>query len=84
MELGARNRHVIDPHQLPRSPLDEPTLINGGDGLSKAVGNRLRKETLTGGTDRPVSMTGEPHPPMESSRLRLELFSIGFVSRISF
>ena len=24
VDLGARNRHVMDPHQLPRSPLDEP------------------------------------------------------------
>ena len=47
---GARNRHIIDLRQLPRSSLDEPTLINGEDGLSKAVGNRRRKETLTGGT----------------------------------
>ena len=34
VEQGARNRHIIDPRQLPRSPLDEPTYdrlkINGG------------------------------------------------------
>ena len=44
----------------PRSPLDEPTLINSGDGLSKAVGNQRRKETLTGGTHRPASLQVGP------------------------
>jgi hypothetical protein len=33
-----------------------PTLSNGVDGLSKAVGNRRRKEFLTGGPHRPAGL----------------------------
>jgi hypothetical protein len=39
---------------------------------------------MTGGAGRPVSVIGGPPPPAEGSGLRLELVSVGFVSRISF
>ena len=60
--------------------------------------NRLRKnlehsrrqliethaQGLTCGAGRPVSVTGGPYPQVEASKLNLELFSVGFVSQISF
>ena len=51
MESGARNRHIIDPRQLPRSPLDEPTYnrlkINGvdlGNAYEAAEGERAPEQ----------------------------------------
>ena len=51
VDLGARNRHVMDPHQLPRSPLDEPTYnrlkINGvdlGNAYEVAEGKRAPEQ----------------------------------------
>jgi hypothetical protein len=38
------------------SPHFEMTLSNSRDGLSKAVGNRCRKERLNGGSHRPVGL----------------------------
>ena len=37
--VGARHCHIIDPCQLPRSPLDELTASHDVDGFSKAVEN---------------------------------------------
>ena len=50
--VGARHCHIIDPCQLPRSPLDELTASHDVDGFSKAVENRRRKERVTCGPHR--------------------------------